>query len=123
MVIGKPERETQNRVITLFREELGYRYLGDWTDRASNSNIEEGLLTTWLTKSGYSTPQINRALDILRREADNHNRTLYGNNQEVYKLLIVAIERSGKVTDTIHLIKWNKPLENDFYIALDEMDG
>ncbi len=41
--IGKPERATQNRVIALFRDELGYRYLGDWSDRASNSNIEEGL--------------------------------------------------------------------------------
>jgi type I restriction enzyme R subunit len=41
MVVGKPERATQNRIITLFREELGYRYLGDWTDRANKSNIEE----------------------------------------------------------------------------------
>jgi type I restriction enzyme, R subunit len=120
MVVGKPERATQNRIITLFREELGYRYLGDWTDRAGNSNIEEDLLTAWLTKCGYSTPQINRALDILRREADNHNRNLYGNNKEVYKLLrygvLVKIE-AGKVTETVHLIDWEHPLENDFYIA------
>ena len=38
--IGQPERVTQNRVIALFRDELGYRYLGDWTDRDGNSNIE-----------------------------------------------------------------------------------
>ncbi len=31
--IDKPERVTQNRVIAHFRHELGYRYLGDWTDR------------------------------------------------------------------------------------------
>ena len=53
-VVGKPERETQKRVIALFRDELGYRYLGDWSDRPSNSNIEEDLLTAWLTKRGYS---------------------------------------------------------------------
>jgi len=44
MNIGQPERVTQNRVIALFRDELGYRYLGDWTDREGNSNAEEKLL-------------------------------------------------------------------------------
>ena len=39
-----PERKTQNRVIDLFRDDLGYQYLGDWTDR-DNSNIEDGLLS------------------------------------------------------------------------------
>jgi type I restriction enzyme R subunit len=40
--VGQPERATQNRVVGLFRDELGYRYLGDWTDRRGNSNIDEG---------------------------------------------------------------------------------
>ena len=39
--IGAPERATQDRVIKLFTDELSYQYLGDWTDRTSNSNIEE----------------------------------------------------------------------------------
>lgn len=39
--IGKPERETQNRVGALFRDELGYHYLGDWSDRSANSFIAE----------------------------------------------------------------------------------
>ena len=43
--IGKSERATQNRVVKLFCDELGYRYLGDWADRANNSNIEESLLS------------------------------------------------------------------------------
>ncbi len=47
--IGKSERATQKRVITLFREELGYRYLGEWSDRDGNSNIEEGVLSERLT--------------------------------------------------------------------------
>ena len=44
--VGQPERATQNRVIALFRDELKYRYLGDWTDRDGNSNIDE---PTYLT--------------------------------------------------------------------------
>ena len=39
--IGKPEYVTQERVIKLFVDELGYRYLGDWTDRDGNSNVED----------------------------------------------------------------------------------
>jgi hypothetical protein len=31
--IGQIERKTQRRVIQLFRDKLGYQYLGDWTDR------------------------------------------------------------------------------------------
>ena len=60
--IGQPERATQDRVIKLFREELDYRYLGDWTDRYRNSNIEEELLTAFLTGSGYTSVQIRVAL-------------------------------------------------------------
>ncbi len=39
MSVGQPERATQNRSFALFRDELGYLYLGDWTDRYGNSNI------------------------------------------------------------------------------------
>jgi hypothetical protein len=85
--IGKPERATQNRVIALFRDELGYRYLGDWADRDGNSNIEEGLLTAYLTRNGSTPEQISRVLYRLRSEADNYSRSLYGNNQAVYNLL------------------------------------
>jgi type I restriction enzyme R subunit len=80
--IGQPERETQNRVITLFRDELGYRYHGDWTDRPDNSNIEETLLSAYLTKYGYTPAQIAKALYELRTEAGNPNRNLYDNNME-----------------------------------------
>ena len=86
--IGKPERETQRRVIALFRDELGYRFLGDWTDRDGNSNIEEKLLTHYLRdKGGYSPAQINAAIYKLTTEANNSNRGLYGNNHTVYNLL------------------------------------
>ena len=50
--IGQPERATQNRIVALFRDELGYRYLGDWRDRAGNSNMEEAELTAYLQRAG-----------------------------------------------------------------------
>ncbi|MBU2693134.1 MAG: HsdR family type I site-specific deoxyribonuclease, partial [Candidatus Eisenbacteria bacterium] len=118
--VGQPERATQNRIIALFRDELGYRYLGDWTDRDGNSNIEESLLTAWLTKNGYKPAQISVALHKLRTEADNHSRTLYGNNQSVYNFLRYGVPvkiEAGKATETVHLINWKKPEKNDFVIA------
>jgi type I restriction enzyme R subunit len=118
--IGKPERTTQDRVIALFRDELGYRYLGDWTDRDVNNNIEDGLLSAWLTKGGYTPAQIGVALHKLRTEAGNHSRTLYGNNQTVYNLLRYGVPmktEAGKVTETVHLINWCEPETNDFAIA------
>ncbi|MEK0425366.1 MAG: hypothetical protein RJB11_1457, partial [Planctomycetota bacterium] len=120
MSIGKPERATQDRVIALFRDELKYRYLGDWTDRPNNSNIEESLLTDYLRKAGYSDLQISRAIYLLRQEADNHHRGLYDNNKAVYKLLRYGVPvktEAGKVTETVHLINWNDPSKNDFAIA------
>ena len=118
--IGQPERVTQRRVIDLFRDELGYRYLGDWTDRDGNSNIEETLLTDHLRQSGYSPAQIAVAIQRLRSEASNYHRGLYGNNQAVYGLLRYGVQvktEAGKATETVHLIDWNDPDKNDFAIA------
>ncbi len=81
--VGKPERATQNRIIALFRDELHYRYLGDWIDRDGNSNIEEEILREYLINRGYNSAQIGVAIHKLRTEADNHSRNLYGNNQTV----------------------------------------
>jgi type I restriction enzyme R subunit len=105
--IGQPERVTQNRVIALFRDELKYRYLGDWTDRDGNSNIEEGLLTTYLHRNHHTQAQISSCLYKLRTEADNHNRTLYGNNQAVYSLMRYGVSvktEAGEVTETLNVI-------------------
>ena len=38
--VGQVERKTQQRVVKLFRDTLGYDYLGDWSDEVGNSNIE-----------------------------------------------------------------------------------
>lgn len=117
--IGKPERLTQNRVKALFQQRLGYRFLGDWSDR-ENSNIEEDLLSGQLKRRGYSAAQISRALHLLRVEANNSSRDLYANNQAVYKMLRYGAPvktEAGKATELVHLIDWDHPQNNDFAIA------
>ncbi|RAU22673.1 restriction endonuclease subunit R [Paramagnetospirillum kuznetsovii] len=118
--ISAPEKATQKRVIALFQKDLGYRYLGDWSGRPGNSNIDEGILSDWLTKSGYTPAQIGAAIHKLRAEANNHNRGLYSNNQAVYSLLRYGVPvktEAGKVTETVHLVNWRQPDKNDFAIA------
>jgi type I restriction enzyme R subunit len=118
--INKPERVTQNRVIKLFTNNLGYEYLGDWSDRPGNHCIEENLLTAYLTRSGYSPAHISAALHKLRSEALLHGRLLYTANQAVYQLLRYGISvkvTAGEVSETVHLVNWGQASANDFAIA------
>lgn len=118
--IGQPERATQDRVLALFRNELGWRYLGDWSDREGNANIEEVLLASWLAKRGVTPAQISAALLRLRSEAGNHHRTLYANNKAVYGLLrygVQVLTAAGSKTQTVELIDWQHPEANDLAIA------
>ncbi len=118
--VGQPERKTQDRILKLFQEELGYQYLGNWIDRENNSNVEEYYLSSYLTKHGYSPAQITMALHQLRTEATNHSRSLYDNNKAVYSLLRYGIPiktEAGAITETVHLINWKNPEKNDFAIA------
>ena len=118
--VGKAERVTQSRIIALFVNQLDYRYLGDWSDYDDNSNIEDEILTAYLTRRGYSAAQINAAVFRLHSEASNTSRSLYANNQAVYNLLRygVAVKvEAGKATETVHLIDWDHPEKNDFSVA------
>ncbi len=65
--VGQIEKKTQQRVVTPFREQLGYRHLGDWTDRGGNRNIEPDLLRAWLVKQGVADALINRVPWGMRR--------------------------------------------------------
>ena len=118
--IGKSEKATQNRVTKLFMEQLGYAPLGDWTDRAGNSNVEEALLTAYLTEAGYRPAQISQVIYRLKTEANHPQRKLYGNNEAVYQLLRYGIPvkvEGDKVADTVWLIDWECPSRNHFAIA------
>ncbi len=118
--VWQAERDTQNRVTKLFRQDLGYSYLGDRSGRHDNSNIEEGLLGSYLKARGYSDAQISAALHKLRVAASDTHQSLYGRNKAVYSLLrygaSIKVE-AGKPSETIQLIDWQNPEANDFAIA------
>lgn len=118
--VGQIERLTQNRVVELFQKQLGYDYLGNWEERENNSNIEEDILRKYLSKKGYSPTLISKAIFELTRAATNQSKGIYDINKEVYSLLRYGVkvkEDVGENTQTVMLIDWKNPLENDFAIA------
>jgi len=119
--VGQRERLTQNRIVQLFLQQLNYRYLGDWQDRPNNSNIETEILSTFLRdKQGHSNSLITKALYELNKIAGDQSKSLYDINKEVYSLLRYGVkvkEEVGENTQTVWLINWEEPLENDFAIA------
>ncbi len=119
--VGQKEILTQKRVIRFFRDQLGYDYLGDWTDREGNSNIEEELLADWLRRQGYSDKVIDKVLYHLgNARMVSGSRTLYDANREVYGMLRYGVKVRpdvGEQTVTVWLIDWEHPENNDFAIA------
>ena len=118
--VGQREKKTQKRVVKLFSDQLGYTYLGDWSDRIGNSNIERELLQASLKKRGYDDNLIGRALYLFEKAAGDTSKDLYDRNKEVYGLLRYGVKVKpdvGENTQTVWLIDWEKRLENDFGIA------
>jgi type I restriction enzyme R subunit len=119
--VGQVERKTQRRVVKLFRDTLGYDYLGDWTDRAGNRNVEEDLLRTFLReKQRYDEALVTRALHILDKAAGDTSKSHYDRNRDVYDLLRYSVKvrpGMGENTEDVWLIDWEHPEENHFAIA------
>ncbi len=118
--VGQVERVTQNRIVGLFRDVLGYDYLGKWQDRDGNSAIEEGLLHAALQRRGYAEPLIRRAIEDLKRAAGDQSRGLYDVNKAVYTLLRYGVPVRPEVGENmvaVHLIDWQNPERNHFAIA------
>ncbi len=117
--VGQPERATQIRVMRGL-EELGYRSLGNWEERANNRNVEEGLLRAWLGKQGYAKILIEKAVEEFTKVAGDQNRSLYDINKAVYSLLRYGVKVKPEIdanTETVWLINWKEPRTNDFAVA------
>ena len=108
------ERRTQQRVVRLFREQLGYDYLGDWTEREDNRNIEDKLLRTFLReKQGYDEALIARAVHVLDKAAGDTSKSLYDRNRAAYELLRYGVKVKAEVgenTQTVWLVDWFRNL-------------
>jgi type I restriction enzyme R subunit len=118
--VGQVEKKTQQRVVKLFRDALGYDYLGDWTDRIGNRNVEPELLTAWLKKRGVEEPIITRALHLLDKAAGDTSKSIYDRNRGVYNLLRYAVKvkpGAGENTVDVWLVDWEHPENNHFAIA------
>ncbi|WP_330246124.1 HsdR family type I site-specific deoxyribonuclease [Streptomyces sp. NBC_00562] len=119
--VGQVERKTQDRVVRLLREWLGYRYRGSWECRDGNSNIEAGLLESNLRTRGYSNTLVAKAIDQLKKAAAlGGGRDLYEANRDVYELLRYGVKvkpGAGEQYETVWLIDWNDPQANDFVIV------
>ena len=119
--LGQKERATQNRVVKLFQDHLYFTYLGNWYDRENNSNIEKALLYDWLSRQDVSETLINRSFRALEQAcALGDGKHLYEANKEVYSLLRYGVkvkEGAGEQNQTVWLIDWENPHNNDFAIA------
>jgi len=118
--VGQIERNSQDRIVKLFQQRLGYKYLGDWEERTGNSNVEEANLRDWLKRQGYSEPLINKAVFELKAAAGSTADSLYDINKQVYRMLrygMTAGEAIGENKQTVQFINWQQPEENDFAIA------
>jgi type I restriction enzyme R subunit len=121
-MIGEIERHTQNRIIKLFKEQLGYTYLGNWEDRPNNANIDVNLLTDYLINTAkYPKDLVNRAVYLLHTEALSFSdMSLYQANKNVYEKIRYGEEilaNAGGKFERVHFINFDHPERNHFAIA------
>lgn len=118
--VGQIERATQQRVVKLFQDKLGYDYLDNRIDRVDNRNIDDALVRKFLKKQGYDDALATRALHRLNKVAGDQTKSLYDCNKAVYELLRYGVKVKadiGENTQTVWLIDWKHPLNNHFGIA------
>ncbi len=112
------ERETQNRIVKLFQETLGYREIKP-VKGTKNPNILENVLYEWLVRQGYSSSLADGAVKQLCNDASIKDN-LYQANSAFYTRLKYGAkvkEKAGSSEKTVYCIDFEHPEKNDFYIA------
>ena len=104
--VGQLERETQNRIVKVFKDLLNYDYLGNWEDREDNRNIEEELLRKYLVSTEkYSEKVIDKSIRELQKTATNQTQELFDINRDVKKsserIVLMSSSLTGKILKRI----------------------
>ena len=119
-LVIEPERNTQNRIIKFFQDKLGYKYLGNWETREGNSNIEEDYLKRFLKKQGYDQEVIRKAVEKLKKVAENQQKSLYDRNKEIYEMLRYGVGlklHPSEPSIHVNFVDWKNPEKNHFAVA------
>ncbi len=118
--VGQIERATQNRIVKLFRDQLGLRLSRQLEERLGNRNIEEATCVPSCSGQATTTCLSVAALYELDKAAGDQTKSLYDVNKDVYSLLRYGVKvkpEVGENTETVWLIDWQHPLNNHFAVA------
>jgi type I restriction enzyme R subunit len=119
-MVNPVERDTQNRIIQIFKKELGYKYYGNWEKREQNSNVEEVILKQNLLSRGYSETLADKAVKEIYDLSTSNAANLYHRNKSMYSLMrygVKARPELGEQFNTIFPIDWLGFDNNEFGIA------
>lgn len=121
------ERRTQERVIALFQEHLGYEYVKDQSGLNGIGNLDRERLRTFLARqksanghNKYRAGVIAKAIEKFAAEATKRDRALYDMNKSIYNLLRYGIKVNPGADEhdvTVYVVDWDNPENNDFAIA------
>jgi len=89
--VGQIERETQNRLVKLLQEKLGYNYLGNW-EKQYNSNLVESEYFAFQSSQGASKDLAIKSFRELEKIASNGSVKLYQSNKDFYEKLRYGVK-------------------------------
>ena len=117
--VGQIERETQNRLVKLLQEKLGYSYLGNW-EKQYNSNLVETEYLAFQVSNGVSKDLANKSFRELEKIASNGTVKLYQSNKDFYEKLRYGVKFApelGQQNVTVWPIDWKNIENNRFSFA------
>lgn len=118
--VGQIERKTQDRVVKLFVDKLGYKYLGNLMEQ-ENQNVVPEFLCEFLQKQGYSDYVIKKSVGEFLKYTSSTQDDLYHTNKAVYQILRYGLNIKDENNNPINVffIEWDKDKvsNNDFYVA------